>query len=85
MSHAWIQKFCPRGKGERGTVCFSRGDGVFFVNFTVNVSEEGGGGADRHPNSPISAHLNVIALFMIVSREITERQDCLSTEARVTR
>lgn len=84
MSHAWIQKFCPRGKGERGTVCFSRGDGVFFVNFTVNVSEEGGGLiATRTP--PISAHLNVIALFMIVSREITERQDCLSTEARVTR
>lgn len=84
MSLAWIQKFCPRGKDERGTVCFPRGEGVFFVNFTVNVSEEGGGLiATRTP--PISAHLNVIALFMIVSREITERPDCLGTEARVTR
>lgn len=85
MSLAWIQKFCPRGKDERGTVCFPRGEGVFFVNFTVNVSEEGGGGLIATRTPPISAHLNVIALFMIVSREITERPDCLGTEARVTR
>lgn len=84
MSLAWIQKFCPRGKDERGTVCFPRGEGVFFVNFTVNVSEEGGG-ADRHPNSPYIRAFERIALFMIVSREITERPDCLGTEARVTR
>lgn len=50
-SHAWIQKFCPRGKEEQGTVCFPRGEGVFFVNFKL-MCQRRGGGADRHPNSP---------------------------------
>lgn len=43
-------EICPQGKGEQGTVCFPRGEGVFFVNFKLMCQE--GGGADRHPNSP---------------------------------
>lgn len=71
-------------RGNEGRFVF-HGEMGYFSLILQLMCQRRGGGADRHPNSPISAHLNVIALFMIVSREITERQDCLSTEARVTR
>lgn len=35
-------EICPQGKGEQGTVCFPRGEGVFFVNFKL-MCQEGGG------------------------------------------
>lgn len=53
-------------------VCFLWGDGVFFVNFIVNVLEEGGG-VDCYLNFFIFVYLNVIVFFMIVLCEIIER------------
>lgn len=67
MSHAWIQKFCPQGRGASDDFV-----GVFFFNFTMNLAEGVGGGgvltATRIPSR--SAHLNVIALSRRISREL---------------